>query len=91
MPAEECLKVKSLVAGSEAKYTVLRKGAKKTLSATLVAPPRSVLAQWIGEHMLAHHIDTKVAAKWYWHAVRAGAATPSLPANTSRARSAAPA
>jgi predicted metalloprotease with PDZ domain len=54
---------KSLVAGSEGRYTVLRHGAKKNLTAMLVAPPRTVLAQWIGEHMLAEHVGTQVAAK----------------------------
>jgi S1-C subfamily serine protease len=54
---------KSLVAGSDGRYTVLRQGAKKDLTAHLVAPPRTVLAQWIGEHMLADHVGTQVAAK----------------------------
>jgi S1-C subfamily serine protease len=54
---------KSLVAGGEGSYTVLRQGAKKHLTARLVAPPRTLLAQWIGEHMLADHVGTQVAAK----------------------------
>ncbi len=54
---------KSLVAGSQVSYTVLRQGAKKTLNATLVAPPRSVLAQWIGEHVIAEHVGPQVASK----------------------------
>ena len=54
---------KSLVAGSQGSYTVLRQGAKKNLTATLVAPPRTVLAQWIGEHMLSDHVTAQVAAK----------------------------
>ena len=54
---------KSLVAGSEGSYTVLRQGAKKNLTAKLVAPPRTVLAQWIGEHMLTDHVGTQVAEK----------------------------
>jgi S1-C subfamily serine protease len=60
---KEALKAakKSLKAGGEANYTVLRHGAKKNLTAHLVAPPRTQLAQWIGEHMLTDHIDTKVA------------------------------
>jgi S1-C subfamily serine protease len=62
---KEALKAakKSLVAGGEGNYTVLRHGAKKNLTAKLVAPPRTVLAQWIGEHMLADHAGTQVAAK----------------------------
>jgi serine protease Do len=54
---------KSLVAGSDGRYTVLRHGAKKDLTAHLVAPPRTVLAQWIGEHMLTDHVGTQVASK----------------------------
>jgi S1-C subfamily serine protease len=62
---KEALKAakKSMVAGGEGSYTVLRHGAKKNLTAKLVAPPRAVLAQWIGEHMLADHAGTQVAAK----------------------------
>jgi C-terminal processing protease CtpA/Prc len=61
---KEALKAakKSLVAGSEASYTVMRQGAKKKLTARLVAPPREVLAQWIGDHMIADHVDTRLAA-----------------------------
>jgi S1-C subfamily serine protease len=54
---------KSLVAGSDGNYTVLRQGAKRNLTAKLVAPPRTVLAQWVGEHMLSDHTGTQVAAK----------------------------
>jgi len=54
---------KSLVAGSDGSYTVLRQGAKKNLTAHLVAPPRTVLAQWIGDHMVADHVGTQVATK----------------------------
>ena len=54
---------KALVAGADGRYTVLRQGAKKSLTARLVAPPRTVLAQWIGEHMLTDHVGTQVAAK----------------------------
>jgi predicted metalloprotease with PDZ domain len=61
---EAQMKVKqSLVAGSEATYVVRRQGAKKTLTAKLVAPPRAVVAQWIGEHMLTHHLSSQVASK----------------------------
>ena len=54
---------KSLAVGSQARYTVVRQGAKKTLTATLAAPPREVVAQWLGEHMIADHVETKVASK----------------------------
>jgi S1-C subfamily serine protease len=62
---KEALKAakKTLVAGGEGRYTVLRHGAKKTLTAKLVAPPRSVMAQWVGEHMLSDHAGTQVAQK----------------------------
>jgi C-terminal processing protease CtpA/Prc len=62
---KEALKAakQSLVAGGEARYTVLRHGAKTTLTAKLVAPPRNVMAQWIGEHMLSAHNVAQVAAK----------------------------
>ncbi len=61
---EALMKVKkSLGPGSDASYTVLRKGVKKNLSARLVAPPRTVVAQWLGEHMLAEHAGAQVVAK----------------------------
>jgi C-terminal processing protease CtpA/Prc len=62
---KEALKAakQSLVAGGEARYTVLRHGAKTQLTAKLVAPPRNVMAQWIGEHMLSDHNVAQVAAK----------------------------
>jgi S1-C subfamily serine protease len=62
---KEALKAakKSLVAGGDGSYTVLRQGAKKNLTARLVAPPRTVLARWIGEHMLEDHVGTQVATK----------------------------
>ena len=61
---EAQMKVKqSIVAGSEVTYVVRRQGAKKSLTARLVAPPRSVVAQWIGEHMLTEHLSTQVATK----------------------------
>ncbi len=54
---------KSLVAGSQATYTVRRQGARKELTATLVAPSRALVAQWIGEHMIAEHASAEVASK----------------------------
>jgi C-terminal processing protease CtpA/Prc len=54
---------KSLVAGSDGRYTVLRQGAKKTLTAHLVAPPREVLAQWLGEHVISEHVETRLASQ----------------------------
>ena len=62
---KEALKAakQALVAGGDARYTVLRHGAKTQLTAKLVAPPRNVMAQWIGEHMLSEHNVAQVAAK----------------------------
>jgi predicted metalloprotease with PDZ domain len=63
---KEALKAakQSFVAGGEARYTVLRHGAKTQLTAKLVAPPRSVMAQWIGEHLLSDHaVAPQLAAK----------------------------
>lgn len=42
--------------GSEMTYTVKRQGAKLTLKARLAKVPESVMAQWIGEHMLKAHL-----------------------------------
>lgn len=54
---------KALGPGSQATYTVRRQGAKTTLTATLADVPRTVMAQWVGEHMLDHHATTQVATK----------------------------
>jgi C-terminal processing protease CtpA/Prc len=52
-----------LVPGSKATYTVKRDGSKKQLEAQLGSVPREVMAQWIGEHMLAQHTQVRVASK----------------------------
>jgi len=49
--------------GSSATYVVKRGGEKLKLSATLAHVPREVMAQWVGEHMLAEHADVKMASK----------------------------
>ncbi|MEW6336622.1 MAG: PDZ domain-containing protein [Acidobacteriota bacterium] len=60
----ELKKVKQgMTPGSEVRYTVIRKGGRLELSAALVEVPREVLAQRIGEHMLAEHLATAVAVK----------------------------
>lgn len=52
---------KGLSVGSKVKYTVARGGSKRELTATLAEVPRTVLAAWIGEHMLEHHVEGMVA------------------------------
>lgn len=54
---------KGLVPGSTAAYTVKRAGGKVELTAVLGKVPRDVMAQWIGEYMLEHHLPVKVAQK----------------------------
>lgn len=52
-----------LAPGSKATYTVKRNGEKKQLVAQLGSVPREVMARWIGEHMLDHHAEVRVASK----------------------------
>lgn len=47
--------------GKQVRYTVKRDGQKRELTATLAPVPREVLAQWVGEHMLEHHVTTTLA------------------------------
>ena len=48
-------KVKSTLGpGKQVSYTVKRGGAEKTVTATLAEVPRTVLAEWLGEHVLEH-------------------------------------
>lgn len=54
---------KALAPGSQATYTVLREGARKQLVATLTPMPRAVIAQRIGEHVIAQHADPQVASR----------------------------
>jgi len=49
--------------GADVTYTVKRKGGKLDLAARLATMPESVVAQNIGEHILASHLQMKVAAK----------------------------
>ncbi|HKY31510.1 MAG TPA: PDZ domain-containing protein [Candidatus Polarisedimenticolia bacterium] len=60
---KEALKAakKAMAPGKEITYTVLRAGAEKKLTATLAPVPQEVLAQWIGNHMLAHADNTAIA------------------------------
>lgn len=52
---------KSLAVGKRVTYTVKRGGEKRQVTATLGEVPRTVLAQWVGEHMLEHHVRDMVA------------------------------
>lgn len=61
---EALKKVKStLGVGKQATYTVERDGRELRLTATLAPVPREVLARWVGEHMLEHHVTTEIAQK----------------------------
>jgi membrane-associated protease RseP (regulator of RpoE activity) len=48
--------------GNTMVYTVDRNGAMKEVKVTLAPIPETVLAQWIGSHMLAAHTEMKVAS-----------------------------
>ncbi|MEM7051884.1 MAG: PDZ domain-containing protein [Acidobacteriota bacterium] len=54
---------KSLGPNVKAEYTVKRSGGKKNLTAWLAEVPDTVLAQWIGEHMVDQHSYVTVAAR----------------------------
>ncbi len=47
---------KSLVPGNKVRLTVRRAGEVLTLPVTLAPLPRHVMAQWIGNHVLEHHV-----------------------------------
>ena len=49
--------------GSKVSYVVSRKGGKVTLAASLGKVPETVLAQWVGEHMIKDHAQIKMASK----------------------------
>lgn len=59
---EAIKKVKAgLAVGSEVSYTVARNGREQQLSATLAPVPREVLARWLGEDVLDHHVTVQLA------------------------------
>lgn len=59
---EQVKKVKAgLAVGSEVAYTVVRGGSERRLTATLAPVPREVLARWLGEDVLDHHVTVRVA------------------------------
>jgi carboxyl-terminal processing protease len=51
------------VPGNTVKCTVKRNGADKTFKLTLVPMPADLLSKYIGEHMMEHAIETKLAKK----------------------------
>lgn len=52
---------RSLSVGSEIRYTVERNGSERQLAATLAPVPEEVLARWVGQHMLEHHVEIELA------------------------------
>lgn len=52
---------KGLAVGEQVSYTVKRRSGKAELTATLSQVPRTVLAQWVGEHMLEYHVQGVIA------------------------------
>jgi len=54
---------KALSPGGKATYTVLRDGKERQVDVTLANPPREVVAQWIGGHLLDSHAAVQVAEK----------------------------
>ena len=43
--------------GKTVTYTVVRNGSEKDLKVELGSIPETVMAQWIGQHMLTAHVD----------------------------------
>lgn len=52
-----------LTPGSSADYVVKRGDGKVKLTATFAHVPETLMAQWIGEHMLSEHLHVKLASK----------------------------
>ena len=48
---------KAMTPGKTVTYTVVRNGGKKDLTVELGTIPETVMAQWIGQHMLTAHVD----------------------------------
>ncbi len=53
----------SLAVGKTVDYTIARDGAKQKVAVTLGDVPETVLAQWVGSHMLDQHAHLTLAAK----------------------------
>jgi S1-C subfamily serine protease len=61
---EAMTKVKhTMTPGSQATYVVKRQGGKVKLNAELGSVPTTVLAEWVGEHMIKDHAQVKLASK----------------------------
>ena len=60
---KEALKAakKAMAPGKPVTYTVQRAGQEKKLTATLAPVPQEVLANWIGNHMMAHVNNAAIA------------------------------
>lgn len=54
---------KSLIPGNTVKLTIERAGVKKDIPVKLVALPRHVLALWVGNHVIDHHLAQKKEAE----------------------------
>ena len=50
---------KSLVPDNTITLTILRSGVKKDVEVTLVPLPRHVMALWVGNHVIEHHVAVK--------------------------------
>ena len=48
---------KAMKPGKTVTYTVVRNGSEKDLKVELGTIPETVMAQWIGQHMLTAHVD----------------------------------
>ncbi len=48
---------KAMTPGKTVTYTVVRNGSTKNLKVELGTIPETVMAQWIGQHMLTAHVD----------------------------------
>ncbi|MGB5162546.1 MAG: PDZ domain-containing protein [Thermoanaerobaculia bacterium] len=48
---------KSMTPGKTVTYTVVRNGSEQDLKVELGSIPETVMAQWIGQHMLTAHVD----------------------------------
>jgi hypothetical protein len=48
--------------GATMVYTLERNGAQKKVKVTLAPIPETVLAQWVGQHMLDQHVQVKLAS-----------------------------
>ena len=48
---------KAMTPGKTVTYTVVRNGSNKDLEVELGTIPETVMAQWIGQHMLTAHVD----------------------------------